>query len=238
MTAEACREWRERLGAYALGGLAADEQAAVRAHLDGCPDCRAEAASLGSVAGLLAQTDPAHVASPPSPPAELGDRVAGRIAAERGRRRRRTRIRIGLAGAAATLAVTALAQLALSPDDGGEGSRRVVFRSLPTGVRIGATLQPRDFGTEIRMRVSGVHSGTLCRVFLLRSGGSPIPAGSFRYREGDRGAQDAVLTSGLDLSEARAIGLRAYGHTLVEPLNRAAAIEASSDRQTTEEANT
>ena len=42
MKAESCREWRESLGAYALGHLPAEERAGLEAHLDGCAECRAE----------------------------------------------------------------------------------------------------------------------------------------------------------------------------------------------------
>ena len=37
MKTERCREWREDLGAYALGHLSGEEQARLEAHLDGCP---------------------------------------------------------------------------------------------------------------------------------------------------------------------------------------------------------
>jgi len=50
MTAEGCREWRERLGAYVLGHLTEDERAATSAHIEGCAACRAEAESLAPLA--------------------------------------------------------------------------------------------------------------------------------------------------------------------------------------------
>ncbi len=51
-------------------------------------------------------------------------------------------------------------------------------------MQITAALEPRPFGTQIRMMVGGIRSGTLCRVYLLRSGGGRVAAGSFRYRYG------------------------------------------------------
>ena len=63
MRAEGCREWRTALGAYALGDLAASERAGLEAHLDGCAECRAELASLESVAPLLSLADPSHSVS-------------------------------------------------------------------------------------------------------------------------------------------------------------------------------
>lgn len=50
------------LGAYVLGGLSAPEEAAVRAHLDRCGQCRAEHAELACVPqwlDLLAQDEAA-----------------------------------------------------------------------------------------------------------------------------------------------------------------------------------
>src|SRR5207237_2827303 len=92
MTAEGCREWRERLGAYVLGQLSDDELAATRAHIEGCAACRAEAESLAPLAELLSIADPAQLGAAPAPPAKLADRIATRIALEgkvKQRRRRR-----------------------------------------------------------------------------------------------------------------------------------------------------
>ncbi|HEX6130274.1 MAG TPA: zf-HC2 domain-containing protein, partial [Actinomycetota bacterium] len=43
---EACRPFREQLGAMALGHLSDEEATAVRAHLDGCAECRTELRTL------------------------------------------------------------------------------------------------------------------------------------------------------------------------------------------------
>ena len=94
MTADHSREWRESLGAYALGHLSDDERAGLEAHLEGCPECRAELESLSSVARLLPLADPEQLDTPPSLPRGLGDRVMASIAGER-RRSRRRRFRFG-----------------------------------------------------------------------------------------------------------------------------------------------
>jgi hypothetical protein len=232
MTAEGCREWRERLGAYVLGHLTEDERAATSAHIEGCAACRAEAESLAPLAELLPIADPAQLTTVPAPPAELADRIAARIARER-RVKRRRRLAIGLSGAtAAAAAATVLLAIVLSSPGTGAGTQRVSFGSLPDGVAIGATLQPRPFGTEIRMNVHGIRSGTLCRVFLRRTDGTRMPAGSFRYRYS--GTEQAVLTSALDLSAARAVGVRAGKRTFVAPLRHSVGAEATSKRTTTD----
>ena len=67
-----CRDWRGALGAAALGRLDPAEEIGLRAHLDGCADCRAELRELTAVANALV----------------VG---SGRERHERGRRSRRTR---------------------------------------------------------------------------------------------------------------------------------------------------
>ncbi len=97
-------------------------------------------------------------------------------------------------------------------------AQHVAFRSLPPGVKIGATLEPQAFGTEIHMYVKGMRSGTLCRVFLRGPGGAVVSAGTFRYRWG--GDEDAVLASALDLSRARSLVVHAGPRVFVAPIER------------------
>jgi hypothetical protein len=226
MTAEVCRQWRESLGVHALGQLDEPERAALEAHLEGCAECRAEASSLAGMARMLPLADPARLDSAPEPPAGLASRVAAGIAAERraARRRRRLRVSLALGAAAATAAVLAVLVL---PSGGGEPSQRVAFTSVPPGVRISAALEPRPFGTQIRMQVGGIRSGTLCRVFLRRDDGARVAAGTFRYRYG--GDSEAVLSSALDLSRADAIGVRAGSRTFLEPIEPSQATAATAE---------
>ena len=231
MKTDGCREWRTSLGAYVLGQLPEGERAALEAHLEGCPGCRAEAESLRGVAQLMPLADPARIVEPaPHPPAQLRERIETVIGAEQaeraaGERRRRRRRRFGFAfGGIATAAVAAV--LAIVVFAGGSGEefwpeQNVSFNHLPQGIKIDAALQPHAFGTEIHMYVSGVRSGTLCRVFLRGADGRNYPAGSFRYRWGDD--SDAVLSSALDLSRTRAIGVHAGGRTFVAPVSRGGA---------------
>jgi len=215
---ESCRDWRLLLGAYALDGLGGEERARLEAHLDGCPGCRAEARALGAVAQLLPLADPERFSRPaPRPSPQLGEQIAAAIGGERraGQRRRRWS-GLGLAGAAA-VAAALLAIFVLTGDGGGDPVQHVEFASLPAGVRIDATLEPHAYGTEIRMYVKGVRSGTLCRVYLRGARGSRLPAGTFRYRWGDDST--AVLSSALDLSRTRAIEVRAGNQTFVAPVD-------------------
>jgi len=233
------RDWRHALGAYALGDLSAAERAAVDGHLEGCAECRAEASALEAVGRLLSLADPARFSQPaPQPPAELGERVAATIGAERRsqrtRRRRRRGFGLALAGAAAAAAAAVLAFAVLpSGGDGGEDPVQLVeFASASGGVEISAALEPHAFGTEIHMYVTGVRSGTLCRVFLRDRSGRTFSAGSFRYRWGDD--SDAVLSSALDLSRTRAIGVHAGGRTYIAPIGQGAT--AAIEKPTKEDA--
>jgi hypothetical protein len=231
MKAESCRDWRHSLGAYVLGDLPAEERAQIKAHLDGCPDCRAEAEALDGVARLLPLADPDRFSRPaPQPAPELGDRIAAAIGGERQLTQRRQRWRFGLAlSGAAAAAAAALAILVLPGSGGGTPAQHVEFASLPAGIKIDATLEPHAYGTEIRMYVQGIRSGTLCRVYLRGPHGVRVPAGTFRYRWGDDST--AVLSSALDLSRTRAIGVRAGNRTFVAPVKATGATANSNSNQ-------
>jgi Putative zinc-finger len=222
------RDWRLSLGAYALGDLPPEERAAISAHIEGCPECRAELRSLEGVAALLPLADPDRIEAPPvRPPADLGARIEAQIAAEssrEGHEKRRRRFRLGVGGAVAAAVVAAILLIAILPVGGGESSpaQQVRFASLPNGVSIDATLEPHAFGTEIQMYVKGIRSGTLCRVFLRDGNGRTFSAGSFRYRWGDD--SEAKLSSALDLSQAAAIGVHAGGRTFVAPIGTTTAM--------------
>ena len=220
MTADPCRDWRESLGAYALGHLPDDERAGLEAHLEGCPTCRAELESLESVALLLPLADPERLGSAPSLPRGLGDRVMASIGGER-RHSRRRRLRLSLSLGAATAAVAAaMLAIFILPGGGGEGpAQHITFTELPARMKIGARLEPRPFGTEVHVYVNGVRSGELCRVFLEAKDGSRLSAGSFRYRWGDD--SQATLSSGLDLARTEAIGIRVGERTFVAPVGGA-----------------
>lgn len=214
MRTEGCREWRESLGAYALGQLPDEERIGLDAHLEGCSECRSELAGLESVARAMPLADPERFAAPAQPPAGLGKRIEATIASERrssGRRRRRRRFGFALGGVSAAAAAAALAIFVLDGGSSASPEQRVSFSSLPPGMKITATLEPRAYGTEVHMYVDGVPSGTLCRVVLRGAGGVRLPAGTFRYRYGE---DEAVLSSALDLSRTRAIvvhvGRRAF----------------------------
>lgn len=233
-TRNQCREWRELLGAYALGHSHGDERAGLEAHLDGCAQCRAELTSLEPVAQMLPRADPARFGPAPQPPPELGQRIAATIAAERERTQRTRRRRVlggfALGGAAAALA-TAVLLLFVFGGGSEDPTQPVKFANLPEGISIYATLQPHAYGTEIHMYVHGVPSGTLCRVWLRGPNGASYPAGTFRYRWGED--SDAVLSSALDMSRTRAVVVDTGKRTFVAPVNSPVALNIASKEEPT-----
>jgi hypothetical protein len=227
-----CRDWRETLGVHALGQLEGDERAGLEAHLEGCAECRAELALLEPVARMLPHADPERFESAPQPPPELGRRIAATIAGERQQvetsRRRRLLGGFALGGATAALAAAVLAIFVLGGGGGGS-EQHVRFTSAAEDVSIYATLEPHAYGTEIRMYVHGVASGTLCKVSLRGAGGASYPAGTFRYRVGDD--SEAVLSSALDLSRTRAVVVHAGSRTFVAPVGRAPVAANTRDQE-------
>jgi hypothetical protein len=234
MKTDQCREWRESLGAYVLGQLSPTEKAGLDAHLEGCPACRAEVQALSGVATLLPHADPERFGPAPQPPVDLGKRILAGFDADRAvakRRRQRRRLGFGFGAGLAAAAAAVLALVILPTGGGGGPEQHVEFASLPAGVKIGATLEPHGYGTEIRMYVSGVRSGTLCRVFLTAPDGTRYPAGSFRYRWGED--SEAELSSALDLSRTAAIGVHAGGQTFIAPVDAATATNTQTEEDAT-----
>jgi hypothetical protein len=219
MTAEECRIWRERIGALVLGQLAPDERAATEAHLDGCPECRAEAEALAPLAAMLSRADPDRLAPAATPPADLGDRIARRIAAERRtERRRRVRWGFGLGAAVATAAAMTILAISLIGSSHVAPVETVAFKSVPKGVSVNASLDPQPWGSDVSVRVRGFRPGTLCTVWLQRADGTRVPAGSFRYVYAGE-SDEASLSSAVAPDDATAIGLRAGSKTFVAPLH-------------------
>jgi predicted anti-sigma-YlaC factor YlaD len=201
MMSDACRDMRAALGAAALGRLEPAEEVALTAHLEGCASCRAEWRQLESVARALPLADPAHLSDAlPQPPRELGDLVSSRVAHERSARRTRNRRRVVLAAAAAIVAVLAVLALVVLPGSGSSGTD-VAFPTT-NGVSGHATLHNEPAGTEVSLRVTGLHDGDAYWLWLTGDDGDRIGAGTFH---GSPSALDMKMTAAIPLSAARRI---------------------------------
>ena len=192
------RRLREQLGSYVLGHLRAPAADAVRAHLDGCADCRAQVEDLQPVVRGLDVVDLHHVEAPESPPAALGELIRSRVAEERTRRdaedargrrrfaRSRTSRHLGqLTAAAAVLAVAlgagAVVGRATAPKPPAVPLESIALRPVGnSGVTVqDANLVPHTWGVEVRFAGSGFHDGEVYRAEVRETDGTLIPAGEF-----------------------------------------------------------
>jgi anti-sigma factor RsiW len=198
---EACREWRAALGAAALGGLDPAEDVALRAHLDGCAECRAELRELTSVARTLSLVDPDSLSDAlPQPPGSLGERVLDSVAREREHRARHRRHRVLVAASAALVAAAAIVAVLLFVPSSSHATR-VVFPT-ENGVSASATLHAKPAGTEVAFHVQGLHPGDYYWLWVTGSDGDRIAAGTF---QGSTRPVNVTMTAALPLQEARRV---------------------------------
>jgi len=171
--------YREQIGAFVLGELDGGELEAMRAHLDGCPVCRAEVRELEPVVAALADADPDRIDEYPRPPGDLEESTLAPIsweirrARDRGRRFRWS----GLAAAAICVVAIGLAGLAWLVEPAA-AVEPLAFTRAP-GVKPVGHLIAHASGTEIRLVVSGARDGQPYRVTLVSKDGKRVNAGTF-----------------------------------------------------------
>lgn len=204
------------LGPFVLGHLDPHEAAAVRAHLDGCPACRTEAAELGAVAALLPLVDPDRVGAPAEPPRGLLDEVLMRIeqegeARQRGRRRSFA-VRVAAAAALALTLVVAVIALWPSSSPGGEV---VAMTAVVPGVQGEAVVHEDPEATWVELTTSGLSVGETYGVwFEVHGTRDRAPLGTFTGVEGNLYIS---LYSTLPRDRAASIGVSASdGSTVME----------------------
>jgi len=202
-----CRDWRGALGAAALGGIEPAEEIGLRAHLDGCAECRAELRELTAVAAALASVPLSAVTGAAAlPPDALGEQVLSRLARERGtaRSRHRRRVLVG-AGSFTAVAAAAIAAVLMIGSGGGSGGLRVVLPGVgaerATASAI-AVLHSETSGTAVDVKVSGLHPGDYYWLWVTGDDGHRLPAGTF---QGSERQTEFRLTAAMPLTEARRI---------------------------------
>jgi hypothetical protein len=200
-----CRDLRGALGAAALSGGDPADDIALRAHLDGCGACRAELRELTLVARALDVVAlPAIDGAPAEPSSALGARVLERVARERGElRARRVRRTFVGAGAFASIAAAIVAVLLVFGASSGDAGTRVVLPAVGSErATATATLRSKEAGTEVEMKVSGLHDGDYYWLWITDQDGKRLAAGTFR---GTDQTTDTRFTAAMPLSEARRI---------------------------------
>ncbi|MEO8264068.1 MAG: hypothetical protein ABI706_01025 [Ilumatobacteraceae bacterium] len=172
-------------------------------HLAECRECQATAAEFRATTEALARTTAPPAARTARPTSSgLPDRIVARVDLARRRRDRRRRYTVVAGVAAALLMVVAVSVVRhhRAPERFGE---RVVLDAAE--VRGDATLHTWAWGTQIQLAASGFVPGRHYSVWLERSDGSRVGAGSFI---GIRNSKITVsLSSALPSSEAVAIGI-------------------------------
>src|SRR5215212_7905653 len=182
-------------------------------HLNSCHVCQAEVRELGPVVAALAYAAPDRIDEDPLPPEDLEESTLAPILGEIHSARRRRR-RLGwsaLAAAAICVVVIGLAgftwllepAVALEP----------LSFSVAPGMEVEGHLIKHDWGTEIRLVVSGLRDGQTYRVTLVSEDGERVNSGTF-IGIGDK-PLSCTFTAALLRKEANRLEVRTAGGELV-----------------------
>jgi anti-sigma-K factor RskA len=182
----ACREIRQLLGVYVVGAIDPAERSLVDEHLADCPACRDELAGLAGLPAMLSRVPEADVArlsssvvglperAEPSP--DLLNSLLRRVAL-----RRRARMWRGIAAAAAAAVIAVGGTAAAFELTSGSPSASDVAQGSNAAAGITATVNYSQvgWGTDMRVQVTGIPSGTRCRFWVVTNDGRIEPAGSW-----------------------------------------------------------
>ncbi len=227
------RGLRELLGSYALGHLTGPEADRLRAHLDGCAECRAELDAFLPLARRLDAVDAVAFTDPATPPPGLGEDLRRAVEQARTERdadqlarrrvvtlahRRRGLVR-GLAAAAAVvvaLGVGGTIGRATAPEPPRPPLEAISMQVGPGGaVSVeSADLVAHTWGVELRMVAVGFARGETFRAAFRTEDGELVPAGEFR------GVGSAPMTCFLQSASLRedvtqVVVTDASGHTVL-----------------------
>ena len=214
-----CEHLQSAIGAYALGALDPDEAAAVRRHLETCPECAAEHDALAPLPGLLSLAGGAEeaVEQPLSPAFE--ERLLDAFARDRAalpRRRLRWRLprrrwlAVGAVGVAAVAA--AIVGLQLGAEEEPARAYDVTFQNVsgPASANGRANLESDEVGTEVHLWVRGLPREEAVYEVLCDAPNWTATAGTFRTDA--EGRAYVVLTTALRQGEYDAIRIVRRGH--------------------------
>jgi hypothetical protein len=173
-----CDQIRHEIGGYVLGALEPAEAAAVRAHIERCPECAEEHAALAKLPALLDLAQGIDTAATPAP--SLEERVLDGVARSprTGSRRRAwphflrlpTRARRPLALVAVGLACAALGgAVAAVVVGGGDGDQL----ESPSGYQVALTGTAASPGANARAALESVPGGTTVLMWVSGLPGDP-----------------------------------------------------------------
>jgi hypothetical protein len=218
-----CDELRHSLGAYVLGALDVDEAAAVRRHLQDCPQCAAERDALTALPGLLSLAGGAEAAVNEPLSAAFEERLLDAYARDHAvtpARRRLARLSprrwrpSWLAVGAATVVTAAAAAFGFAvvggDDDGGHYD--VSFRSVDApGASAHANLIGGGGGTTVHLWVSGLPRDKNA-VYEVLCDAQMWTASAGTFRTDADGHAYVVLTTALRKGEYDAIRIVRRSH--------------------------
>jgi hypothetical protein len=184
------------LATYALGVLDPGEQAAVQAHLAGCPDCQLEVREYTNLRLALDEVPPeAFMDGPPPTGGDLMlQKTLRRIRAEAPPQRRRAWAPMAITVAAAVALVAAVsggvvigrqtAPVAGGPTTSVPADAREARATDPkTGAEMSVMLVPKKGWVSLHADVSGIKAGLNCELRVVPRSGEPVLAGSWRVSE-------------------------------------------------------
>lgn len=199
-----CERCAELSTEVALGVAEAEERAAVLAHVEQCPACRAELQSMGELADALVGLVPAS-----SPPMGFESRVVASVADSRRRSRKRRASRGVLAAAAAVLAALFAGAGWLvgagTPHSSHPASPQVQTAALLAGGRpIGEVVVVKGAAPWLSMAVYGGDSGAQVRCEVKAPNGAVTTVGKFWLADGHGYWADS-LPPGLTVRSAQLV---------------------------------
>ena len=183
MTGQECVRWQGDLAMHSISKLEPEVAVGLRAHLDGCAECREQAAELASVADSLRFAAPAAVEDPEATrvPPRLQESVLSRLEAEAGQTRRRSRRRVGVVASLAAgiaAAVVVVASVGSGPPTPTPSGRIVALTGAP-GTAGTIMLVRSSSGTNVTLREHGQPVGRDFVVTMESTSGKWWQAGSY-----------------------------------------------------------
>jgi hypothetical protein len=206
--------YQEQIGAFLLGKLDAGELKAMQAHLDSCPSCQAEARELEPVVAALADAVPDRIDEVTRPPGDLEESTLAPILGEIQHARSSRRQFQWSAVAAAAIFVVVMGLAAFTWLAGpGVALEKLSFSDVPPDVKVEGDLIAHDWGTEIRLDVSGLQFCQTYRVTLENEDGERVNVGTI-IGTGDK-TVSRTFKSELSREDASRLEVRTPGGELV-----------------------
>jgi anti-sigma factor RsiW len=206
------------LATYALGVLDPAEQAAVQAHLAGCPDCQLEVREYTNLRLALDEVPPeAFMDGPPPAGGDLLlQKTLRRIRSEAPEQRRRPWAPMAITVAAAVALVAAVSGGVVigrqtAPDQVAGGPTAEVpadaVQARTTDPNTGATMavrvEPKKGWVNVHADVSGIKAGLNCELRVVPKTGEPVLAGSWKVSE--EGEAEGTALDGAALVDPAAV---------------------------------